>query len=275
MLWNLLAALALSAALTLSGCSSKKDKAVPPVKPPPATQQAAQGSSVLHGTSWQLTSLRGQQPKTGAVLTLSFTGGKISGTSDCNTYSGPYTEEDKEQIHIGQLATTNRQCSPPERMEQERLFMEMLRTASTFTLGEGRLILKDAVGGTTAVFKPQSQELKGTIWRAVSYGNGQGGLSEVLSKGRTLTAIFTADGLFSGAAGCNSYAAVFTGSSESKAFSFDMTEVGAKQCPSPEIMEQEGGFMAALYAAVSYLLDDRTLTLYDADGNPAVIFSRM
>lgn len=273
MFWNLLAALALSAALTLSGCSSKKKENAPQVTPPPAA--ATQASSALRGSSWQLVSLRGQQPKTGAALTLSFTGDKISGTSGCNTYSGPYTEEGKEKIRIGQLATTNRQCGPPERMEQERLFMETLRAAAAFTLGEGRLILKDADGGATAVFKPQSQELKGTIWRAVSYGNGQGGLSEVLSKGRTLTAIFTADGLLSGSAGCNSYAAVFTGSPESKAFRFEMTEVGAKQCPSPEIMEQEGGFMAALYTAVSYLLDDRTLTLYDADGNPAVIFSRM
>ncbi|WP_417912084.1 META domain-containing protein [Candidatus Electronema sp. TJ] len=272
--WSLLATLALSAVLALSGCSSKKDETAPPIKPPPAAE--AESSSVLHGTSWQLVSLRGQSPKSGAAaMTLHFTGGKISGSAGCNTYSGPHAEKGKEKIRIGQLATTNRKCSSPERMEQERLFMEMLRAAESFTLEEGRLTLKDADGRSAAVFKPQSQELKGTIWRVVSYSNGQGGLSEVLSKGRSMTAVFSVDGQLSGSAGCNSYKAVFTGSPESKSFSFDMIEVGAKQCPSPDIMEQEGGFMAALYASASYLLDDRALTLNDADGKPTVIFSRL
>jgi heat shock protein HslJ len=272
--WNLPAALALAAVLTFSGgCSSKKEKTAQPVQP--AAPAEAQSSSALHGTAWQLVSLRGEPPKTGAALTLNFTGGKISGVSGCNTYSGPYSEDGEDKVRIGQLAATNRTCGPPERMEQERQFTEMLRTAASFSLADGRLTLNDAGGAAAAVFKLRDQELKGTIWRVVSCSNGQGGQSEILSKGRTLTAVFSADGQFSGSAGCNRYAAVFTGSPASKTFSFDMIEVTAKQCPSPEIMEQEGSFMAALYSAVSYLLDDRLLTLYDADGSPAVIFSRM
>jgi heat shock protein HslJ len=125
-----------------------------------------------------------------------------------------------------------------------------------------------------AVFKEQSQELKGTLWKIVRYSDGQGGLADVLSKGKPLTMTFGAGGRLNGSGGCNSYFANYTYVPSGRSFSFEMIIMTTIQCGSDEIMEQEGNVMAALYAAAAYRVENNVLTLQDADGNTVVLLQK-
>ena len=272
----LLPALLCAALLLTGGCAGKdkKTSAPPPAvpSPPPA---AAAASSALDGTVWQLEKLRGQTVLPGSQITLYFEQGAAKGTAGCNSYVGPYLEEAPGQLHLKQVMLTKQLCQPPELMEQERRFAEALKAAAAFTAAGGRLTLKDRAGGETAVFKAQSQELRGTMWRAVSFSDGLGGMKEALRQGRMLTAVFSADGQLTGSGGCNSYQARWEAPAASRRFSFEMILMETKQCPSDVLMEQEGQFMAAFYTAASFRIEGRTLTLFDADGSPAVLLSRL
>ena len=273
---NPAAALFLAAVLLTGGCSQKEKEQQQPrpaATPPPPAAPAL--SPALDGTVWLLESLRGQAAQTDKPVTLYFENGQAKGTAGCNSYFGPYVEEQAGQIHLKQVMLTKRLCQPPELMEQERRFAEALKAAASFTLTDGWLTLQDRAGGTAAVFKAQSQELRGTMWQAVSCSDGLGGMKEVIRQGRMLTVAFSADGLLTGSGGCNSYQARWDAPTASRRFSFEMITMETRQCPSELVMEQEGQFMAAFYTALSFRIEDRTLTLFDIDGNQAVIFSKL
>ncbi len=272
--FHLLAVLC-AAVLVSSGCSKKEKKLSDQPAVPSGLPVTPAVGGVLDGTVWLLESLRGQAVQPGSSVTLLFENGQAKGSAGCNSYVGPYLEEKAGQLHLKQVMLTKQLCQPPERMEQERRFAEALKAAAAFTVGGGRLTLYDRAGGIAAVFKAQSQVLRGTIWQAVSFSDGLGGMKEVVRQGRILTAAFSTDGQLSGSGGCNSYQARFAAPPDSRSFSFEMTTMETKQCPSDVVMEQEGQFMAAFYTAVSFRVEGRTLTLRDADGNPAVIFSRL
>jgi len=272
----LTAALFCAAVLLTGGCSRKGKEPLPPQPAAPLRPPTAPAASTaLDGIVWLLETLRGQPARPGSSVTLYFENGQAKGSAGCNSYFGPYVEETAGQIHLRQVTLTKQLCQPPELMEQERRFAEALKAASAYTLTDGRLTLKDRAGGTAAVFKAQKQELRGTLWQAVSFSDGLGGMKEVLRQGRMLTAAFGADGQLAGSGGCNSYQARFAAPPADRSFSFEMIMMETKQCPSDLIMEQEGQFMAAFYTAASFRMEGRALTLFDADGNPAVIFSRL
>ena len=272
---RVLRVLLLSAVLILLGsCSKKEEKPSPPTVTPPEPPRAV-GTTSLDGTVWLLERLRGRAVRPGSSLTLYFEKGQAQGSAGCNRYAGSYTEELARELHLTQLMLRKQLCQVPELMEQERLFAESLKTTATFTMTNGRLLLQDHAGSNVAVFKAQSQELRGTIWQALSFSDGLGGMKDVVRQGRMLTAAFSADGLLTGSGGCNSYQARSAALSANRSFSFEMIMMATKQCPSDVVMEQEGQFMAAFYTAVFYRIEGRTLTLLDADGNPAVIFSKL
>lgn len=272
---RVLRVLLLSAVLILLGsCSKKEEKPSPSTVTPPLPPRAV-GTTSLDGTVWLLERLRGRAVRPGSSLTLYFEKGQAQGSAGCNRYAGSYTEELARELHLTQFILRKQLCQVPELMEQERLFAESLKTTATFTMTKGRLLLQDNAGSSVAVFKAQSQELRGTIWQALSFSDGLGGMKDVVRQGRMLTAAFSADDLLTGSGGCNSYQARSAALSANRSFSFEMIMMATKQCPSDVVMEQEGQFMAAFYTAVSYRIEGRTLTLLDADGNPAVIFSKL
>ncbi|WP_417910547.1 META domain-containing protein [Candidatus Electronema sp. PJ] len=257
----------LAAALLLSSCSKKKKPVVPPVVP---VEEAS--GHVLNGTNWLLESLRDQAVQPGS--TLNFDKDQARGSAGCNSYSGPYMEGVKGKFHLEFAVMTKKQCSPPEVMQQEQRFVEMMKTATAFQIDAGKLTLQDTKGSAVAVFKAQSQNLRGTQWQVLRYSNGQGGMADLLTTNQPLTAWFQSSGQLSGHAGCNNYLANYTFSPKAKTFSFEMIMMMTKQCASDAIMEQEGSFMAALYSAVAYRIEEDVLTLNDAEGNPAVVLMR-
>jgi heat shock protein HslJ len=108
----------------------------------------------LDGTAWELTAYGTSEPIPGTTITATFEEGQMRGSAGCNTYSGSY-QVDGEFINVGQLAMTEMACLQPEGvMDQELMYLEFLRGARIFELGDGglRIFRSD---GEALTFVPQ------------------------------------------------------------------------------------------------------------------------
>lgn len=72
------------------------------------------------------------------------TDGAINGNASCNRFFGDYTYEDG-RLTINPLGSTRMMCLPTL-MEQETRLLEFLPTASSASIENGVLILRDAKG---------------------------------------------------------------------------------------------------------------------------------
>lgn len=70
--------------------------------------------------------------------------GAINGNASCNRFFGDYTYEDSRMV-INHLGSTRMMCLPAL-MEQEARLLEFLPTASSASIENGLLILRDANG---------------------------------------------------------------------------------------------------------------------------------
>ena len=78
--------------------------------------------------------------------------GEVSGSTGCNSYSGPF-ETDGDALSIGPLAATEMFCEEPEGvMDQEQAFLAAMENAAVYELAEDRLTLRDADGATQVTF---------------------------------------------------------------------------------------------------------------------------
>lgn len=100
---------------------------------------AGSSQSNLNGTTWTLTAYKDNPPIAGAQPTLQFENGQVSGNTGCNHYGGSY-EVQGDTIRFGDLFNTEMACLEPEGvMEQEQIYLEMLRSADHFELIDGVL----------------------------------------------------------------------------------------------------------------------------------------
>ncbi len=267
--------LVLLAGLLVGSCSPGKNKKTPkqPVGKPDLT---------LKDSQWQLRILHGRRTLADPPVSLHFAQGKVSGSAGCNSYSGLYTKTINGVCRFSKITLTEKTCQQDEIMKQERDFVAVLKDTAACDLAEDKqqLFLKDKTGTVLAMFispkkaQEEPQELAGTAWRADSFSDGQGSMTQLYSWHRPLTVEFGKDGRLSGSAGCNSYSAAFTADPADLSFKFDMIKMTGNQCAPERVMAQEGSFMAALYSAASYQLEDKTLILKDAEGNAAVVLKR-
>ena len=107
----------------------------------------------LNGSAWILSYIDHTPPLDGRLLTVKFAEGQISGSSGCNSYSGPY-EVNGEKISNGPIAVTMMACAEPGMMEQERIFLGYLQNAKSFKLSEGQLQIF-RTDGKVLTFIPQ------------------------------------------------------------------------------------------------------------------------
>ncbi len=250
----------------VSGCSSGTNKKT---APPPVSKT----DTTLDGSEWLLENLYGQPRLLGEPISLHFAQGKVIGSAGCNSYSGIYTRTSTGTCQISEVTLTKKTCQPAAIMGQEDKLITNLHKVAACDLLNNKLFLKDEKGTVLATFiPPQKQNLQGTSWKATSFSDGQGGMIHVYGWKWPLTAQFGDHGQFSGLAGCNSYLAIYKASPVDQSFHFDMIKMTSKQCAPERIMQQEGSFMAALYSATKYHIEDRTLTLEDAEGKTAVVF---
>jgi heat shock protein HslJ len=222
----------------------------------------------LEGTVWRMNAYRdstGKRIETRAEVqtTAEYMGGLLSGRGGCNSYTGSY-EVDRDQIDFGPVASTMMAC-PPEVMEQESGYLNALSNASSFTVEEGVLILRDSVGEMVIEYKAKEPvTLQGTSWLAVSTNNGRGGMVSLIS-GTEITANFEEDGTMSGSAGCNTYSAPFEVAGET--MTVGMAASTRMFCEVPDgIMEQEAQYLAALQNAATYKIAADRLEIRDREG---------
>jgi len=98
----------------------------------------------LRGTNWVLKEIEGVQPINGTVLTVEFTEEQISGSAGCNQFGGNYMI-DEETIRLDSIYNTEMACLEPEgAMDQEQVYLEVLRSAVRFTQTETELMIFDA-----------------------------------------------------------------------------------------------------------------------------------
>ncbi len=140
-----------------------------------------------------------------------------------------------------------------------------------YAVADDTLTLSDANGAAVAVFAAQPTGLADTNWTVSAYNNGKQAVVGVLAD-TNLTANFGADGVLSGAAGCNNYTGGYTTTGK------DGIAIGPlastmMMCSEPEgVMEQEALYLAALSTAATYRRDGNQLELRTADGALAALF---
>jgi heat shock protein HslJ len=111
----------------------------------------------LEAVRWEVTGYNnGRQAvvgtKTGTRLTLMFQGGKVSGSSGCNRFHGPFKVEGSA-LKIGALATTRKACDDAV-MTQEREFLRALESATTWDIVRGMLDVHRADGERVLTANP-------------------------------------------------------------------------------------------------------------------------
>eukprot|EP00984_Skeletonema_dohrnii_P035479 scaffold35284_cov167-Skeletonema_dohrnii-CCMP3373.AAC.1 len=91
--------------------------------------------SSLNGTKWQATEVlvvdkstntsQLQPPLTNNPITLEFGTNKLTGSTGCNRYFGPYTIASEHSFNTSGFATTRKLCTSEGVMEQEQSFMSL------------------------------------------------------------------------------------------------------------------------------------------------------
>ena len=109
----------------------------------------------------------------------------------------------------------------------------------------------------TVTVSSSGSALTGKTWQLVSYFDGASAQVSVLN-GTEITAIFGADSMVSGSAGCNTYEASYQ--STSNTLSFGAASATSMFCETPEgIMQQEGMYLAVLPTAATYQISSSQL----------------
>jgi heat shock protein HslJ len=111
-------------------------------------------SDPLNGTSWTLLVYGKTQPIPGTTFTAIFKGGKINGSSGCNSYGGSY-QVSGDKITVSELGMTLMACPDPAGlMDQEAHLLDAMGKAQTFQLANGQLEIF-ALDGEMLTFVPQ------------------------------------------------------------------------------------------------------------------------
>jgi heat shock protein HslJ len=228
-----------------------------------ASQPSTSQTNTIEG-DWQLVSVGGTPAIAGSEATMLLAIGKASGTTGCNRYNGSYELSGADRIKFGMLAMTQMACAEPV-MVQEQAFTKALASATTYSVSQTVLTLKDASGAALATFQPrQAISLTGTTWTAIGINNGKQAVVSIAA-GTEITAIFGADGALSGKAGCNQYSASYTVDGNKMTISQPIST--RMYCGEPAgVMEQEQAYLATLTKVATYSIDGDRLELRAADG---------
>lgn len=107
----------------------------------------------LTGTAW----LRADDADAAPHLpTITFTERGASGFAGCNQWFAA-AERDGASIRFGNIGLTRRAC-PGAPMAAEQRFVRALRSARSFAVRDGELVLRDGGGGAVARFTPSPAE---------------------------------------------------------------------------------------------------------------------
>jgi len=95
----------------------------------------------LEDTTWVLTAYNDNHPIEGTQPSIQFENGQVSGNASCNHYGGSYQIKG-DAISFSDLFNTEMACMDPDGvMEQEQIYLDLLRSASRFELVDYLLTL--------------------------------------------------------------------------------------------------------------------------------------
>jgi putative lipoprotein len=136
--------LGLVACGTTPGPSSDAPSSAVPSSDTPSTAAPSAASAGLVGTVWTVTSVKGTFVDATKPPTMDFASdGMLSGTTGCNTYSGPYTV-DGSSLVVGPLIMTLVGCAGPTG-NVEALFAPAIQGATAWAIdADGNLRLSGA-----------------------------------------------------------------------------------------------------------------------------------
>jgi len=245
------------ALVALAACGSP---AVPSSSPAsPASPSASTPPVGIVGPTWVVATVGGSDTVAGSRPTMTFgADGQVQGTGGCNSYGGPY-KLDGAAIDVGDLASTMMLCADQSIGAQETAFFAALGGAQTWQVDEtGNLVL---AGGSQIVAKTAAAEPSGGA------GTGLVGAWNLTEMGPTAdfahlqpTIEFTADGLVSGFAGCNTFSGSYTTDGSTLSWGPLATTKMACQRPGSAV---ESDYLAALSGVNTWAVESDGRLLLD------------
>lgn len=259
------------ASALLAACGSGAEK--PSVEPrssslPTGAPTTGVGSGLpLAGSAWQLRQYlnRAGAPAPaapGKVATLEFAvGGRLNGSTGCNSFSGTYTSEG-QRLTIALGPMTRAGCPDPV-ASQEAAITSGLPNVARYQYSDTDLLLVDGAGVSLFTYTAQDTGISGTAWRVTGVNNGKGAVSSSQQTNR-LTATFQANGRFTGFGGCNEMDGPYT-TTGTNGLTIGPLASTQKGCAA-DVMTVESQYAVALSKVATYDISGDTLTLRDGAG---------
>jgi heat shock protein HslJ len=226
----------------------------------------------LEKITWRLVTMPGHSSATIAALTrpitIRFDSGRVTGFSGCNAFNGPYTLHES-RVTFGDCAGTMMACGEPAMAALEESFRRLLVGRVSYSTDIARLTVITTSGAILTFEKEARATFETATWTVTGYDNGRGTIVSPIAE-TELTVTFVA-GSASGTAGCNTFRARYT-ADESRLTLGPVTTT--RRACAPPMMAQEAGFLAALASTVGWTIEENTLRLLRADGQPVLTGSR-
>jgi len=224
----------------------------------------------LADTEWVLTSLQGRTPLSGTQITLQFTDERASGYAGCNHYGGEYTLPRQGKIEFGMMQQTVMLCFVPEGViDQEVAYMDALRQATAYRIGDDTLELQNEAGeillayGRRVPLAMDPAALIGTRWQITPTDD----FAPV--EGYPITLAFPAPGQISGLAGYRGYRGTYE--AEGDTIRFPMLEMTGTLLIVPEAaLSKDGEYTTQLQRTRHYRLTEDRLELLTVQGKTLV-----
>ncbi|HNS01701.1 MAG TPA: transporter substrate-binding domain-containing protein [Anaerolineae bacterium] len=102
--------------------------------------------------AWSAVQIGGQPVVAGTMVTANFSGGQVSGSGGCNTYTASFSTSGNN-VSISYPMASQMACAP-EVLEQETRFFQSLSSAATYEISGNNLTLRNGGGAVVVVFGP-------------------------------------------------------------------------------------------------------------------------
>jgi len=242
-------------------------------------QETGQGG--LSSITWYLIAFNQGGSSTsvlpGSVISALFDGkGRVSGSTGCNQYYAPY-QATLNNLKIGTPTITKMNCpSPPGTMSQETAYLTTMQGATTFSIDNDILTIKDSNGRSILTYSKvppgvlTPAPFTGTMWYLNSFIDVKG---RIWTPGITnpISLEFDSDGRLTGNGGCSNYSGTYTTSGITLAISAPLATTPAP-CPDVIIQELETTYLTALPLMKGYTVSGNQLTLSDGTGQITMIY---
>lgn len=239
-----------------------------------AKDAAARNEKILNSTSWDLVKLKGKTisiPDDDAkriYFSMLAHNKWVSGSSGCNNFMGSYIIEEDNHINFSPMASTRKACPDLEVKESEVL--KVFERADMYTLQEDKLILRDSLEKTLAVFKKAeetSPKITEKYWKLKTLDGQEVKMTNKQEREQYFM-LKNNNNRIKGFSGCNSFSGEFT-LEKGKHIHFSKMASTMKACP--DVVVDESAFLKVFEQADNYTIDGDTLKL-NVDHTPLAVF---